>query len=386
MHNAIKLYSSNQSTFQVPWFIISSTHTQKPTGREILIAPLKVGFCGTDWQIARGYRNDNATILGHEGVAEIVEIGSECDNYYIGEKVVFNPVDPHDRSLILGHTTQGLLQQYRCISQQELESGLIIPYKTDLPTIYAPLIEPLSTVIYGQSLVRKVTEQRAVAIFGAGTIGLLHAMYARMQGCSQIYIVHNRQERLEWIVEQGIVDSDSIFIFQTDTYKKILERTDGKGVDATYICTPRYSSISALDVALKCTSTSGCIDLVGGIADADRIHDFPKINLNDIRRSNHCGVPTEGIIRQVLTACGKHLYLTGHRGTSKSHLQLAMNILDDCRSAKSNDRSLDFIKLISHLIPFQSAPSTLNSLLNNHKNKVDNQDYIKIVIDFEFDQ
>jgi 2-epi-valiolone-7-phosphate 1-reductase len=383
MHDVILLNSNDKSTRQTSSFGIRTIQTQRPKSGEILVAPLKVGVCGTDWQIARRARSDNATILGHEGVAEIVEVGSDVTNFYVGQRVIFNPVDPHEHDRILGHSTQGLLQQYRCISQRELASGMIIPFDNHLPTICAPLIEPLGTVIYGRSLVGQVINPRSIAIFGGGSIGLLHALCARMQGCSEIFLIHNRQERLDWAVEQEIIAPDNIFLDRPDLDTKILERTNGKGVDAAYICTPRYSSLAVLVIALKCMSSDGCIDLVGGFADGDSIPDLPGIDLNAIRRSNHCGLPSEGIVKQVCTTGGKQVFLTGHRGTANYHLQSAMQIIDDSRVSSCFIRPIEFIKLISHVIPFNRAASILDLIINTHAKKIDNQEYIKIVIDFE---
>ena len=42
---------------------------------DVVIAPRYVGLCGTDLNILRGGRADRAQILGHEGVAEVVQAG-----------------------------------------------------------------------------------------------------------------------------------------------------------------------------------------------------------------------------------------------------------------------------------------------------------------------
>ncbi len=49
--------------------------TKRPQVGEILVAPLCVGICSSDFDLLRGTRPLGTRILGHEGVAEIVAVG-----------------------------------------------------------------------------------------------------------------------------------------------------------------------------------------------------------------------------------------------------------------------------------------------------------------------
>ncbi len=348
--------------------------TKQLRNGEILVSPLKVGICGTDLQIIRRIRSDTATILGHEGVAEIIKVGSGVSGFSLGQIVTFNPVNPYSQNDILGHSTEGLFQQRLSISQSALEHGLIVPFDSRIPLLCGPLVEPLGTVIYGQLLVERASHPRSIAIVGAGPIGLLHALYARVQGLSDIFLVHNSQERLRWAVERNIINANETALSSPELACVLLERTSGHGVDAAYLCTTRPGALDALTQALKYVRVGGCINLVGGFSDGDTHPSLPGIELNSIRRANFCGYPQDGATTRCFTLEGKEIRLTGHRGTSEHHLRTAMELL--CKHC------IHYSRVISHIISLQAAPLILEDLATAHPRQTDGKECVKVIIDF----
>lgn len=75
---------------------------------------------------------------------------------------------------------------------------MLVPFTMRLPQICGPLIEPLPTVIYGQSLVEQICQPQSAVSVGAGPIGLLWALYARARGYARIFLVAILQARLDW--------------------------------------------------------------------------------------------------------------------------------------------------------------------------------------------
>lgn len=347
--------------------------TEKPKAREILVSPLRVGICGTDLQIYRRARRDPATIVGHEGIAEIVDIGSNVTDFFVGQKVVFNPVNPNNQNDILGHSTQGLFQQRLLISQSAIERGLVVPFDPRIPLVCGPLVEPLGTIIYGQSLVHQVCNPQYTIVYGAGPIGLLHALYARMQNCPNIFLISNSKERLDWAVEREIIRSDEAFLDSPQLYHQILALTGGRGADAAYLCTTRQSAIKVLKQALKCTRDGGCIDLVGGFSDGDSIFELPITDLNSIRRANLCGFPNPGVVRLYQTTNDKQVWLTGHRGTSEIHLKVAMKLLYEAKDY--------FTRVISHIVSLHAVPSIFEHLVIKNSKNIQGREFVKSIID-----
>ena len=68
---------------------------------ELLIEVKACGICGTDLKIMDGGHpaNDN-TILGHEFVGIIKELGSDIQDLKVGDKVVVDPNEKHNLTSI----------------------------------------------------------------------------------------------------------------------------------------------------------------------------------------------------------------------------------------------------------------------------------------------
>jgi 2-epi-valiolone-7-phosphate 1-reductase len=326
--------------------------TYAPADGEVLVAPLAVGVCGTDLDIARRARPDHTAILGHEGVAQIVRVGNGVDHLAVGQRVVFNPVDPVDPDRILGHTIDGLLQEYRLVSRTELDRGLIVPFDVPLPYLCGVLVEPVATVLYGQSLVQRACDQGSIAVVGAGPIGMLHAVHAGYCGCHNVILIDIKGEQLEWAVGRGIVRRENALKVSRRLEHDVLERTGGSGVDAVYLCTPRSAARDALIRALTYIRPGGCIDLVVGFGDADEVSELGGVKLNAVRRGNTCGFPRDGHYLKCNVTAGKDVWITGHRGASGDHMKDAIALL----LAKSSR----YASVISHVAEFGAAISVLD--------------------------
>jgi threonine dehydrogenase-like Zn-dependent dehydrogenase len=355
---------------------IEEVETPEPKNTEILAAPLFVGVCGTDLQIIRRQRPDPATILGHEGIAQIITGESSSKGILPGGYVVFNSVDPTDQDQILGHNTPGLQQQRYLINETAIKNDLAVPFPAEIDPILGALVEPLGTVVYGHSLVSKATKQTSIAIVGAGAIGIMHALYAGAQGYEKVFLINTSQDRLDWCTQRGIVASENVFLDSETLPDEILAATNKEGVDAVYMCTSRPNALAALTRALQYVRPGGCIDLVGGIKDTDTIPELPEItDLNAVRRANFCGIPSEGFIQNTTTRAGKLLFLTGHRGTSYSHFQ---ETIEELRKYGPT-----FKKVISHIISFEAAPDLFNSIAKGPMKEFNGAPYIKAVVDIQ---
>lgn len=353
---------------------INLTYTPNLNVGELITKPLYVGVCGTDLQIIRRQRPDPVTILGHEGIAYVLDGCNETKGIQAGDVVIFNPVNPSNQNEILGHNIPGLLQKRYVVSAYAVEYGLVVPFPKDTDPLFGPLVEPLGTVIYGHNLVSTVVRQSCIAIVGAGAIGGMHALYAQVQGYNRVLVINASPARLEWCVERGIVQKEYVFLDSDDLPKKILDATNGEGVDAVYMCTSRPSALHALGKALKYLKDGGCIDLVGGIQDGDRISSLSGVkNLNAIRRGNFCGIPNNGYVERCDSDGGKKMYLTGHRGTSLQHLKDAME--------KLRQHGDIFSKIISHIVSFDAAVDLFKEISRGSLVEFNGFLYMKAIVD-----
>ena len=346
--------------------------TPQPQPGEILVSPFYVGICGSDLDMLRGTRPVGTRILGHEGVAEVVAVGSGITSFSVGQSVTFLPNNPNNPEDILGVSTEGLYQQYLLVPQTALERGMVVPCDTGLPLVCGPLSEPFATVIYGQRLMGHVCKPERMVIMGAGPIGLLNALYAREQGCSQIFLVDTSQARLDWAVKRGIVEGSHALLNSPQLVDMLLERTAGQGVDAAYLCTPRSATRLVLTQALRLVREEGCIDLTAGTDSRDAFPELPGVDLDGIRQANVCGLGHE--VNQYRTREGKKLWLTGQSGASASYLQEAMQLL-------LKDPAT-YAGVISHLVSYQAAPRMFEHLLATKPQNIRGMPCVKVLIDF----
>ena len=157
-HPALVLSASGQIRLE-------NVLTKRPHAGEILVSIIRASICGSDLDLLRGSRPLGTRILGHEGVAEIVEVGEDpMTTFAVGQRVAFLPNNPADQQDILGVSTEGLFQQYLLIPQAALERGMVIPCDPHLPLMCGPLLEPFATVIYGQRLVEHVCRPTSVVV------------------------------------------------------------------------------------------------------------------------------------------------------------------------------------------------------------------------------
>ncbi len=345
--------------------------TPQPTDDQLLISITSLGICGTDLQILRKARGDSAGVLGHEGIGVITEVGKNITKFQRNQLVVFNPVNPNKQEEILGHSFDGIFQEKYIVNSFQIEWGLIQPLAHELLVEVAPLIEPLGTVIYGQSLVDQVCHQKTVVVVGAGAIGLAHVLYAINRG-TKVFLVDSFQEKLDWVIKQKILKPEECFLDTENLISEIMRKTDGKGADAVYLCIPRESAKKVLIKSLWYVKDSGCIDLVGGFKDGDEIQELPFLDLNSIRRSNICGLPSTGFVKKAILRNGKTIFLTGHRGTSKKILNRAVEILDK--------KPKYFMQLITHVFTLNDAVDFLNKYLAGSLSKEEKSSYVKGII------
>ncbi|HMN31102.1 MAG TPA: zinc-binding dehydrogenase, partial [Caldilineaceae bacterium] len=121
----------------------------------------------------------------------------------------------------------------------------------------AAMCEPLSVALHAVSRT-PIPLMGTVAIVGAGTIGLLTLMAARLAGAGQVIITDISAHRLEMAEELGA--DLAINIQEQDPVQTILDHTGGFGVD----CAIEAVGISAaVQQAHKVTRNGGHVTWIG---------------------------------------------------------------------------------------------------------------------------
>lgn len=221
----------------------------KPAIQETTDAVVKITkttICGTDLHIMKGDvpAVEDGTTLGHEGVGIIEEVGEGVSNFKEGDHVLISCITAcgkcdnckkqmyshcEDGGWILGHKIDGTQAEYVRIPHADT-SLYHIPEDADEEALVM-LSDILPTGFEVGVLNGKVKPGDVVAIVGAGPIGLAALLTAQFYSPAEIIMVDLDDNRLDVSKEFGA--TNTINSGNGNAVDKIMELTDGKGVDVS---------------------------------------------------------------------------------------------------------------------------------------------------------
>ena len=210
-------------------------------GDHVLIEVKASGICGTDLKILKGGHpaTDN-TILGHEFVGIVKEIGENITDLKIGDKIV---VDPNEKCgycincrrglsnlceyMALG-TTFGIFQNGGFAKYCVLPRNVLFKLPDSIDMIAASLIEPLSCAVHCHNIA-DVKESDNVVIIGAGPMGLIIESVIRKHPIKKLINIEIDQWRGQKALELG---ADHWINPKTQDVKQEIQNiTNGEGAD-----------------------------------------------------------------------------------------------------------------------------------------------------------
>lgn len=243
---------------------IKSTENLKLNGKKgAIVKVLGCGLCGSDIVKFREKISKNGTVLGHEIVAEIVEIDSST-GFKVGDKIVTSHHIPCGKCIYCksGNVSMckhfkstniipGGFSEYVYLSEEHLENvAQILPENMD--EIEGSFYEPLGCcvrAVHRADLIKNST----VLVVGLGSIGILMAQALKAHGMNVIGC-DLIDERVELIKSLGIEAINSSDFDKTKKY--IFDKTDNYGVDAVFMTS---GADKAIDFALKMVRNGGKI-------------------------------------------------------------------------------------------------------------------------------
>jgi alcohol dehydrogenase len=205
-------------------------------------------ICGTDLHILKGDVPETTagTILGHEAVGTVMEIGAAVTTVAPGDHVLMSCVSSCGRcrfckegrygqcqgggGWIFGHLIDGLQAEYARVpfadnSVYKIPSGL-----SDEQVLFLADILPTSYEV--GVLNGTVSPGDLVAIVGAGPIGLAAILTAHLYTPGQIVAIDLAEARLEGARRFGA--DVTINNGEEDAVARIMEMTDGLGADVAF--------------------------------------------------------------------------------------------------------------------------------------------------------
>jgi L-iditol 2-dehydrogenase len=318
---------------------------------EILLKVSAASICGTDLRIWHGshrkFPPGTLRIPGHEVTGEIACVGDNIQDLKTGQRVFVAPNMGCGRCrqcisgnnnrcanyAALGVTLDGAFAEYVRVPAAAVLQGNVMPIADNLSAEMAALIEPLACVLRGQRALA-IQPGDVVLVVGAGPIGIMHMLLARLSGAGKVLVSELGEERA---LQAKRLGADRIIQTEKEDIRAVIEtESDGQGSDVVIVAAPSHQGQES---ALNLAAIGGRINFFGGLP-----KDRPTINFD----SNL--VHYKELLVTATTACSTN----------------------DCRQAAAivNSGRIDLSPLISARYALKDGPQAFQAAEDRHSLKV----------------
>lgn len=235
--------------------------------RDCIIRVTSCAICGSDLHLYNGVIPDMHTgdVVGHETMGEVVDVGPECRNLKVGDRVVIpftiscgecffcqngwysacersNP-DAEKASKLWGHSPAGLFGYSHLLGgyaggQAEY---LRVPYAdvgalkvpSGMPDEQALFLSDIFPTGYMAADFCSIRGGETIAVWGCGPVGQFAIRSALLMGAGRVLAIDTIPERLEMARAAG---AETLDFGKVDVYDAIQQRTHGRGADACIDC------------------------------------------------------------------------------------------------------------------------------------------------------
>jgi len=318
---------------------------------EILVRVHATSICGTDLRIIQhGHRKlkpGQRIVLGHEFSGTIEAMGKRVRSFEVGQRVGVAPnigCGYCDQCIegranmcpdysAFGISFDGAHTEFVRVPAPAIAQGNVMELPEEVSFDEAALNEPFSCVINGNDAC-EIKLGDTVLVFGAGPIGLLHLMLAKLRGAGSVIVSDVIDEKLERAKRMGadhVVNPESSEIKET-----ILDLTHGTGANVIVTACPVHS-VQEESVALA--APYGRICFFGGLP-----HDRPEITIN------------ANLIHY------RNLIVTGVTGGSNMHYRTGLRLLAT--------KDVDLMSVVSATYPLSQAHEAFQMALSGTAMKI----------------
>jgi len=314
---------------------------------DAIVRPLALAPCTSDvhtiWEGAIGDRKD--LVLGHEGVGEVVEVGSLVRDFKPGDKVIVPAITPdwnsveaqagyamHSGGMLAGwkfsNIKDGLFSEFFHVNDADGNLALL-PEGMDIATA-AMLSDMVPTGFHGVELA-DVKYGDTVCVFGIGPVGLMAVRGAVLRGCGRLFAIGSRPNCVQIAKEYGA--TDIINYRDGGIVEQVMAATCGKGVDRVIIAGGDNDSFAEAITMLK---PGGAIGNVNYLGSGDFIK-IPRVEwgVGMGHKSINAGLMPGGRLRMeklasmVMSGRVDPAKLITHRFNGMEHLEEALLLMKD---------------------------------------------------------
>jgi 2-desacetyl-2-hydroxyethyl bacteriochlorophyllide A dehydrogenase len=243
----------------------------EPGPGEVLLRVSSAGICGSDVHGFLGHspRRKPGLVLGHEAVATVAGAhpGVAEADALVGRRVYVNPLISCGSCAACMSGRQNTCRSWRLIGMDRVHgayaqyvcvpAGQVLPVSDHVQDCDAVLAEPLANLVHCFR-VAVGEHPHAMAIFGAGTMGALMLMVARLRGVQRLFAVDRNADRLAVARELGAeltLNAD-----EADVPARLRDATGGDGVDS---CLDAVGVASTRQAAVASSRRGGRVMLLG---------------------------------------------------------------------------------------------------------------------------
>jgi len=174
---------------------------------EVLLQVSAAGICGSDLHGFLGHseRRQPGLVMGHETVATVAEVHPSVRGWRPSQRVCFNPLVSCLACPACLAGRQNLCSSWRLFGMDRLHGTyaelIAVPARQlhalggSLPEEEGILVEPMAVVLHAFRISLGDLPE-TVAIFGAGPVGALALVLARLRGIPRVCVVDVNPERL----------------------------------------------------------------------------------------------------------------------------------------------------------------------------------------------
>ena len=312
----------------------------------VVVKVLKTGICGSDihyWVAGE----PAGLVMGHEFCGTVLDPGSRYD-LNIGDRVTALPISPcgHCHACLTGNPQYcretwnqavGLsLDNPGGLTERiSVRSDMVIKVPENITDDEVAMVEPTAVGLHAVHLADIKIGDR-VLVVGGGIIGLVCAMFAKMEGASTVVVTETNSARGQKAVNLGVADKwyDAK---DTKMVPNLIEETEG-GFDIVIECCGNSPAVSS---ALSVVRPGGKVVLVG-------------VSLGTVT------IPTVIAVMSELT-------LQGAIGYTKDEFQTCIDLMTAKR--------INVFKFVDDIVSFEDVQKSYERLTSGK------DDAIKILVD-----
>lgn len=262
-----------QGVERVSYQSVPDPHIEAAT--DVVVQVRLAGICGSDLHPFFGRETglDLGTVLGHEFVGEVVELGSAVQRWRSGDLVVCPFTTNCGRCFYCRRDLPSRCSHGQLFGWRQNGEGL---HGAQAELVRVPLadatlvaleqgVDPEAALLAGDVLSTGyycaenggVGPDRVVAIVGCGPVGLMAVLVARQLGAERVLAIDRIPERLALAARFG---GEAIDLQSQEPVDEVAEATAGRGAD---IVLEAVGSPSATRLAIDLVRPGGTISAVG---------------------------------------------------------------------------------------------------------------------------